>query len=414
MNKNVIVGQSGGPTAAINASLVGVLETAQSLGLGKVYGMLHGIEGLLHGKYVDLGAHLHPGLEMELLKRTPSSYLGSCRYKLPAPGENDEVYRTLFRLLDELAIGYFIYIGGNDSMDTIQKMSAWAEMTGSGIRCVGVPKTIDNDLTRTDHTPGYGSAAKYIATIMKEIIRDSLVYDLKSVTVVEVMGRNAGWLTGAAALAKGLDCEGVDMICLPETPFDMEAFVREVDKLHTKKSNLVIAVSEGVKLADGRYVCELAADEMSTDVFGHKNLTGTAKYLADELKLRLGCKARAIEVNTLQRCSSHIASRTDITESYQAGGAAVAAANAGENGQMVILKRLSTKPYICITDVAPIREIANQEKTVPRAWITDDGFHVTQAFVDYVFPLIQAELTPIYVEGLPQHIFFNSAAFMPL
>ena len=405
--KNVMVGQSGGPTAAINASLVGVYETAMSLGYDTVYGMKYGIEGLLDELYVDLATQIGNGIDMELLKRTPSSFLGSCRYKLPDIGQDDAVYEKLFSILTALDIACFVYIGGNDSMDTISKMSDFAAKTNNPICCIGVPKTIDNDLAITDHTPGFGSAAKYIGTIMKEIIRDSLVYNLKSVTVVEIMGRNAGWLTGAAALAKGPDCEGVDIICLPECVFDLNAFIARVDAIKKNKGNIVVAVSEGIRLADGRYACEEANAAITADVFGHKNLTGTAQYLAAEIKERLGCKTRAIELNTLQRCSAHMASRTDITEAYQAGGAAIAAAQEGRSGEMVVLHRLSTKPYLCITELADIHVIANKEKLVPRNWITPDGFGVTQEFVDYAFPLIQSELTPIYVSGLPRHIFMK-------
>ena len=406
--KNVIVGQSGGPTAVINSSLVGVYETAKSLGVPKVYGMQYGIEGLLDWLVVDLSTQIRSEVEAELLKRTPSSFLGSCRYKLPEIGENDEIYETIFARLAELDIGYFIYIGGNDSMDTIEKMSTYARMTGSDLCCIGVPKTIDNDLAVTDHTPGFGSAAKYIGIVMKEIVRDSLVYNLKSVTVVEIMGRNAGWLTGAAALAKGADCSGADIICLPETPFDLDAFVERVRTLQAKRGNLVIAVSEGIRLADGRYVCELAGEAATHDVFGHKNLTGAGKFLAGVISDRVGCKTRAIELNTLQRCSAHVASRTDITEAYQAGGAAaMAAVRDGESGKMVVLRRLSTRPYLCVTGLADIGEIANQEKLVPREWITEDGFGVTEEFVRYVYPLIQAELTPVYIGGLPRHIALN-------
>ena len=406
--KNVIVGQSGGPTAVINSSLVGVYETAKSLGVPKVYGMQYGIEGLLDWLVVDLSTQIRSEVEAELLKRTPSSFLGSCRYKLPEIGENDEIYETIFARLAELDIGYFIYIGGNDSMDTIEKMSTYARMTGSDLCCIGVPKTIDNDLAVTDHTPGFGSAAKYIGIVMKEIVRDSLVYNLKSVTVVEIMGRNAGWLTGAAALAKGADCSGADIICLPETPFDLDAFVESVRTLQAKRGNLVIAVSEGIRLADGRYVCELAGEAATHDVFGHKNLTGAGKFLAGVISDRVGCKTRAIELNTLQRCSAHVASRTDITEAYQAGGAAaMAAVRDGESGKMVVLRRLSTRPYLCVTGLADIGEIANREKLVPREWITEDGFGVTDEFVRYVYPLIQAELTPVYIGGLPRHIALN-------
>lgn len=404
--KNVIVGQSGGPTSVINASLVGVYDTARALGAKTVYGMQYGVEGLLGGGSVNLADFIRTPMDAEILKRTPASFLGSCRYKLPPVGQNDAVYEKLFSELQKLEVDCVIYIGGNDSMDTIAKLSDWARAAQSPVRCMGVPKTIDNDLPVTDHTPGFGSAAKYIGTIMKEIIRDSLVYDLKSVTLVEIMGRNAGWLTGAAALAEGPDCEGADLLCLPEQPFDLDAFLARVADIQQRKNNVVVAVSEGVRLADGRYVCEIANDAVSSDVFGHKNLSGTARYLAELTAHRLGCKTRAIELNTLQRCSAHTASYTDITEAYNAGGAAITAACEGHSGEMVVLRRLSSKPYVCTTELSDVHRIANLEKLVPRSWISLDGFGVTREFVRYVRPLIQGEMTPIYSNGLPQHLSF--------
>ena len=404
MGKNVIVGQSGGPTAVINSSLAGVYQTAKSLGAGMVYGMQYGIEGLLKAQVIPLDALLKTSMDIELLKRTPASYLGSCRYKLPDADKDPEVYRQLFHTFDRLDIGACFYIGGNDSMDTIAKLSAWGEKAGSPIRFIGVPKTIDNDLELTDHTPGFGSAAKYIATILKEIIRDSTVYDLRSVTVVEIMGRNAGWLTGAACLAAGDDCDGADMVLLPEVPLDPEDFLAKVDELQKNKPSVIIAVSEGVKLADGRYVCELVS-EAKTDAFGHKAaLSGTGRYLADLISHRLGCKARAIEFSTLQRCAAHVASRTDITEAYQAGGAAVKAAFEGQTGKMAAFRRLSETPYQCVVEMVDVQAVANREKAVPRHWITPDGYQVTEDFVRYARPLIQAELTPIYIDGTPRHI----------
>jgi len=404
MGKNVIVGQSGGPTAVINSSLAGVYQTAKSLGAGMVYGMQYGIEGLLKAQVIPLDAVLKTSMDIELLKRTPASYLGSCRYKLPDADKDPEVYEQLFHIFDRLDIGACFYIGGNDSMDTIAKLSAWGEKVGSPIRFIGVPKTIDNDLELTDHTPGFGSAAKYIATILKEIIRDSTVYDLRSVTVVEIMGRNAGWLTGAACLAAGDDCDGADMVLLPEVPLDPESFLAKVDELQKNKPSVIIAVSEGVKLADGRYVCELVS-EAKTDAFGHKAaLSGTGRYLADLISHRLGCKARAIEFSTLQRCAAHVASRTDITEAYQAGGAAVKAAFEGQTGKMAAFRRLSETPYQCVVEMVDVQKVANREKAVPRHWITPDGYHVTEDFVRYARPLIQAELTPIYIDGTPRHI----------
>lgn len=401
---NVIVGQSGGPTAVINSSLAGVYKTARDRGAKKVYGMLHGIQGLLQEKYVDLSEHIKSDLDIDLLKRTPSSFLGSCRFKLPEIKENTEIYDKIFAILDKLEIEYFFYIGGNDSMDTIKKLSDYSILNGSKIRFMGVPKTIDNDLAVTDHTPGFGSAAKYIASITKEVIRDGLVYGTRSVTILEIMGRNAGWLTGAAALAKGEDCEGPDMLFLPEVTFDVDNFMKKVGALQEKRESVVVAVSEGVKVADGRYVCELTDNIDYVDAFGHRQLTGTARYLAEKISREVGCKTRAIEFNSLQRCASHIVGRVDITEAYQVGGAAVKAAFEGETGQMVILKRVSDDPYLCVTELYDVHKIANVEKKVPREWINEEGDFVTPEFVNYVRPLIQAELTPMMVDGLPRHL----------
>ena len=404
MKGNVIVGQSGGPTAVINSSLAGVYKTAKDRGARKVYGMLHGIQGLLEEKYVDLSEHIKSDLDIDLLKRTPSAYLGSCRYKLPEIKVNTDFYDRIFEILDKLEIEYFFYIGGNDSMDTIKKLSDYAILNGSTIKFMGVPKTIDNDLAVTDHTPGYGSAAKYIASITKEVIRDGLVYGTKSVTILEIMGRNAGWLTGAAALAKGEDCEGPDMLFLPEIPFDVDEFMKKVEQLQKEKSSVVVAVSEGVKVADGRYVCELTDNIDYVDAFGHRQLTGTARYLAERISREVGCKTRAIEFNSLQRCASHIVGRVDITEAFQVGGAAVKAAFEGETAKMIILKRISDDPYLCVTDLYDVHKIANVEKKVPREWINEAGDYVTPEFVNYVRPLIQAELTPMMVDGLPRHL----------
>ena len=407
MGHNAIVGQSGGPTSVINSSLAGVLQACQMRGAEHVYGMLHGVQGLLEGKYVDLSEQLGSSLEIELLKRTPSSYLGSCRYKLPDYFKNPEPYERLFALLKKLDIGAFFYIGGNDSMDTICKLHDYARQIGSDICFMGVPKTIDNDLMGTDHTPGYGSAAKYIGVVMKEIIRDATVYGTKYVTIVEVMGRNAGWLTAAAALARGEDCVGVDMICLPEVPFDVDAFLQKVETIQKERASVVIAVSEGVKLADGRYVCELADDVHAVDAFGHKTLTGTARYLANRVARAIDTKTRSIELSTLQRCAAHITSRTDITEAYQVGGAAAKAAFEGESGKMVALRRISNDPYQCITELKDIHEVANLEKKVPLEWINTYHTGMRSPFLTYARPLIQSELTPVFIDGLPRHIYLK-------
>lgn len=407
MKRNVIVGQSGGPTAAINSSLAGVYRTAIDRGANKVYGMLHGIQGLLDEKYIDLSDHIKTKLDVELLKRTPAAFLGSCRFKLPGIHEDKTVYEKIFAILDKLDIEAFIYIGGNDSMDTIKKLSDYAILTGHQTRFIGCPKTIDNDLALTDHTPGYGSAAKYIGTSMKEIIRDGfcLEYPKGLVTIVEIMGRNAGWLTGAAALSKGEDCEGPDLIYLPEIPFDIQDFKARVETLLKKKTSVVVAVSEGIKTSDGKYVCELGNDINFVDAFGHKQLSGTASYLSSFIAGELGCKTRAIEFSTLQRAGSHLASRVDILEAYQVGGAAVKAADEGDSGQMVVLQRISDDPYQCSTAVKDVHKIANDEKVVPREWVNKDGTYVTEEFITYVEPLIQGDVSPVMVDGIPRHLY---------
>lgn len=402
--KNVIVGQSGGPTAVINSNLLGVYKTAKDRGADIVYGMVHGIKGLLDRDMVDLSTQVKNDLDMDLLKRTPSSFLGSCRYKLPDIKGNESTYEEIFKILKEYEIYAFFYIGGNDSMDTIKKLSDYGEKIKSPIRFMGVPKTIDNDLAITDHTPGYGSAAKYIAATTKEIIRDGLVYDYPVVSVIELMGRNAGWLTAATALAAGEDCEGVDMIFLPERIFDLDKFLDKVGELYKQKRSVVIAVSEGVKVADGRYVCELADHVDYVDAFGHKQLAGTARFLAGKVAEKYGVKTRAIELSSLQRCAAHITSRIDVTEAFNTGGSAVKAAFEGMSGQVITLKRVSEDPYMCITESADVHFIANVEKKVPDEWINKDGTNILEPLVHYIRPLIQSEITPLWVDGLPRHL----------
>ena len=405
MGKNAIVGQSGGPTSVINASLAGVFESCKNRGADVVYGMCNGVAGLLEERVVDLSTLLTDDLDIELLKRTPSSFLGSCRYKLPDPDTDSTPFVKLFTLFDKYDICAVFYIGGNDSMDTIAKLSRYGDRVGSSVRFIGVPKTIDNDLCLTDHTPGYGSAAKYIATILKEVIRDSSVYDIRSVTVAEIMGRHAGWLAGAACLAGGDDCEGPDLILLPEVPFDQDKFLAKVDALQRVKPNVIIAASEGVKTADGTYLCDLVSTAGQLDAFGHKAvLSGTSRYLSELIHDKLNCKSRAIEFSTLQRCASHLASRTDVNEAYAVGGAAAAAAFAGESGRMIALERISSYPYQCIAKSVDVQQVANLEKKVPLDWITPDGMQVTAAFEEYARPLILDEVTPVYVNGTPRHI----------
>lgn len=404
--RNIIVGQSGGPTAVINSSLAGVYKTAKERGFHKVYGMLHGIEGFLDEMYVDLSTQIHSDMDIELLKRTPSAFLGSCRFKLPEIHENPEIYEKIFSIMNKLEIEVFIYIGGNDSMDTIKKLSDYAIVKGHEQKFLGVPKTIDNDLALTDHTPGFGSAAKYIAASTKEVIRDAmgLSYKRKMITIMEIMGRNAGWLTGATALAKTEDCCGPDLIYLPEIPFDVDRFLKKCSDLLEKKPSIVIAVSEGIKVSDGRYVCQLAGGSDYVDAFGHRQLAGTAGYLASFLAAKTGCKTRSVELSTLQRSASHMASRVDINEAFTVGGAAVKAADEGDSGRMVVIDRVSDDPYMSAAGIYDVHKIANNEKLVPRSWVNREGNYVTREFIDYVEPLIQGDYQPFMVNGLPQHL----------
>ena len=399
--KNLIVGQSGGPTAAINSSLAGVYVGAKELGIDTVYGMRYGIEGLLKENIINLDDTLESELNVELLKRTPSSYLGSCRYKLPEVKKGDEVYERIFEILDKYNIGVFIYIGGNDSMDTIKKLSDYAKINGSEIRFVGVPKTIDNDLPVTDHTPGFGSAAKYIATSISEIVRDSNVYDLKSVTFVEIMGRNAGWLTAASALAKNKLNDGPDFILLPEIGLDLKKFIKILSDRMQTKGNIVVAVSEGIKDTNGHHISE---DECNVDAFGHKMLSGTAAFLAKKIKTELGVKTRAVEINTLQRAAAHLQSKTDIDEAFNIGFLGAKAGLDGNTGVMMNFERVEDSPYLSIVKKCDINLVANIEKKVPREWISEDGFYVNEHFIQYAKPLIMGELSNIVCDGIQSHI----------
>jgi len=413
MKGNVIVGQSGGPTAVINSSLAGVFKTAMERGYNKVYGMRYGILGFLDEQYVDLSDYIKNELDLELLRKTPSCFLGTCRYKLPGIHEDIEIYEKIFALLDKLNIEVFIYIGGNDSMDTIKKLSDYALLTGATQRFVGCPKTIDNDLAITDHTPGFGSAAKYIATSTKEVIRDAMgfSYKKKNVTIIEIMGRNAGWLVGSSALSRQEECSGPDYIYLPEVTFDIDSFMSNIEETLKKKDVIVIAVSEGIKTADGTYVSEVATGGASTDAFGHIQLTGTAAYLASLVHQKLGIKTRAVELSSLQRSAAHLASKIDVDEAFAVGGATVKAADEGSSGVMVVIERVSDDPYQSTTNVYDVHRIANGEKLVPREWINEAGDYVTKEFVDYVLPLIKGSSPPIMVEGLPRHLVINSQGF---
>ena len=398
---NMLIAHGGGPTPVINSSLLGAVREAKlHPEIETIYGARFGAEGILAGDLLDLGQVDRENLA--LLAKTPASALGSCRRKL-----TDADYPAVLECFKRFNIRYFFYNGGNDSMDTCNKIYQLATQTGYELRVIGIPKTIDNDLAVTDHCPGFGSAAKYAAVSALEIAQDASALPIH-VVVMELMGRNAGWLTAAAALAKSDDCEGVDMICLPEVPFNVERFVEKVRVMQEKKPSIVIAVSEGVKLEDGRYVCELADDVHAVDAFGHKALTGTARYLANVVARNLDTKTRCIELSTLQRCAGHLTSRTDITEAYQVGGAAAKAAFEGVTGQMVALKRISNNPYQCTTELHPISEVANLEKKVPLSWMNNNHTQMTEDFLDYARPLIQAELTPLYIAGLPHHIYMKN------
>lgn len=403
---NIVVGQSGGPTAVINASVAGVYKAAKDMGVAKVYGMVHGIQGFLERNLISLEDYLDNGINIEILKRTPSAFLGTCRYKLPKVEGNESVYEQIFQVMEDYNIEAFFYIGGNDSMDTIKMLSDYAAAHNRKERFVGIPKTVDNDLPITDHCPGYGSAAKYIATSLKEVIRDVQSTGLANPTVllVEIMGRHAGWLAAAAALAKGDDCSGADAIYLPERVFDIDDFVEHIKEVGKTKNTIVIAVSEGIKLSDGRFVCELGGGADTVDVFGHKQLSGCALTLAGIVSARTGFKTRAIELSTLQRAASHMASLTDIDEAMQAGYHGVLAAAEGKTGVMVVMQRISQQPYFCKMDTYDIHNIANGEKSVPLEWITEDGRGLTEEMLQYIRPLIMGEVLPVYVEGLPAHL----------
>ena len=403
----VLVGQSGGPTAAINASLAGVFSTASSLGLD-VIGMRYGIQGLLDGRTVRLSHYLSRPLDAKFLRMTPASWLGSCRYKLPDVEQDDAPYRQLMDIFGELGVGSVLYIGGNDSMDTIHKLSLYGDAVGSPIRFVGVPKTIDNDLVGTDHTPGFGSAAKFIATTMAEVARDSDVYDLKSVTFVEIMGRDAGWLAGSACLAGTSESPCPDLVLLPEAPVTEDQLIERLSMLLGEKNTVVVAVSEGLRRPDGTLMCEQwerAADGSRLDAFGHvASLSDTSRYLASVVRSELGCKTRAVELSTLQRCASHIASATDLDEAFRQGGAGVLAASDGRTGVMCALERMTNHPYVVESVLADVHEVANKARPVPRDWIAEDGMSVTSRFEDYARPLIGGEVSQVYIDGIPRHI----------
>ena len=403
---NAVVGQSGGPTAAINATLSGVirgaLEAKEQGVINTLYGMRNGIEGFLKENFVDLFKAFENVDALKTLEATPAAALGSCRRKLKSHEEDAETYAKILEILKKYDIRYFFYIGGNDSMDTVLKLSRYAASHDYELRVVGVPKTIDNDLMATDHTPGFGSAAKFVATTVKEIVRDVNVYTMNAVTIVEIMGRDAGWLTASAALASIGDL-GPDLVYLPERVFDEDSFVNDVKASLEKHPAVLVAVSEGVRFADGEYV-GAGTQSGAVDVFGHKYLAGTGKVLESIVKNRIGCKVRSVELSLTQRCASHIASLTDINESVMVGKGAVAAATEGRTGVMMTIDRNEGDEYSTSVGCADIAGIANAIKTVPAEYINEEGNGITEAGIAYLKPLIMGELALEYENGLPKHV----------
>jgi 6-phosphofructokinase len=393
-------GQSGGPTSVINASAAGVIQEALKQGcITAVYGAAHGIRGVLDEKFYDMGKE--DPHELDLLKTTPSSALGSVRYKLKDADKDETDYKRLLEVFKKYNIRYFFYNGGNDSMDTCNKISKYMQKSGYECRVMGVPKTIDNDLWGTDHCPGYGSAAKYIATSTMEVYLDARVYDKGMVTVLEIMGRNAGWLTAASALAS---CEGMgpDLIYLPETNFDMEDFLARVENLYKKNGNVLVAASEGIRDKDGKYISEYGADLNYKDSFGHVQLGGLASTLANFAKERTGAKVRGIEFSLLQRCAAHCASKTDVDEAYLAGQLAVRYAVEGKTDYMVAFERGQGPGYKCNIKLLSLEEVANAEKKIPLEWINEKDASLKEPFIQYALPLIAGESRPPFEGGLPR------------
>ncbi|HHW79915.1 MAG TPA: 6-phosphofructokinase [Acholeplasmataceae bacterium] len=394
-----LLGQSGGPTSVINASAAGVFLTAlDNENITAVYGAVHGVKGILNEDFYDMGKEDRK--ELELLKNTPASSIGSVRYKLADPKVDDTDYRRLMEVFKKYNIRYFFYNGGNDSMDTAHKIHEFFAKEGFDCNVIGVPKTIDNDLTGTDHSPGFASAAKYVATTLMELYHDATVYDTPQVTIVEIMGRNAGWLTAASALAQAKG-QGPDLVFLPELPFDIDLFNRRVKEVLEEKGKVIVAISEGVQTKEGKYIPELFK-ELATDSFGHAQLGGTAQVLADEVQKTLNVKVRAIEFSLMQRSAAHLASKIDVEEAFNSGKLAVEAAVRGESGKMVAFKRLSSNPYKMEYVMQDLSVAANTETKVPLEWILPNAEGMTQEFIDYALPLIQGESKAPLEDGLPR------------
>ena len=397
----VLIGQSGGPTSVINASALGCIEAAlKSDVVTRVYGAAHGITGVLDDIIYDMNQE--DPAELARMRFTPSSVLGTCRYKLKDFKVDDTDYKRILEIFKKYDIRYFFYNGGNDSMDTCNKISQFMAQNDYECRVMGIPKTIDNDLALTDHCPGFGSAAKYVATTCMEVYRDAKVYGTGSVTVIEVMGRNAGWLTAASAIAtyKGM---GPDLIYLPEVPFDLDKFIADIERVYNEKGDVLVAVSEGIVDKDGKYISELlASGEKSRDAFGHVQMGGLASNLANYANQKIKAKVRGLEFGIIQRCAAHLASETDVNEAYMAGEAAFKAAESGLTDKMVAFERGTGSEYSCKTVLVPLTEVANFEKKVPREWINEEGNGLLQPFIDYALPLIQGESKVPMEDGLPR------------
>ena len=394
---NIAVAQSGGPTCAINASLVGVFrESLKEPTIDAIFGSINGVEGIIHDHLIDLKTMILTNEDMELLRQTPSTVLGSCRYKLPDWQEDDAVYQQIVHCLKRRQIGAFFYIGGNDSMDTVQKLSSYFREKKLNIKVIGIPKTIDNDLCITDHTPGFGSAAKYVATTMQEIVRDSSVYSMPSITIVEIMGRHAGWLTASSAVLHAYGDPAPHLVYVPESHFSEKKFLRDVEQEMAKHKAVIVAVSEGVAVPEG-------VQSGAVDNFGHKYLSGIGKYLEQLVREKIGCKVRSIELNVMQRCSSHLCSKTDIDESEQIGAAGVQCALNGETGRVMVFRRIHDMPYTVVMEPADASQIANREKFLPREFLTPAGNNISDKAMPYFLPLIQGVLNLQMHGGIPKH-----------
>lgn len=405
---NIVVAQSGGPTCAINASLLGVFRHATKyVEIGNIYGSVNGIEGLVLNNLVDLREVIRDDDDVELIRQTPSTVLGSCRYKLPDPASGDKVYETITNTLRSYDISAFLYIGGNDSMDTVMKLDRYFKANGIDIRAIGIPKTIDNDLPETDHTPGFGSAAKYVATTIQEIVRDSSVYSAPSVTIVEIMGRDTGWLTASSAILRANGEQAPHLIYLPEKPFSIKRFLEDVREAQKENYAVIVAVSEGIELNWSEIGEEFQSGK--TDNFGHKYLAGVGKALEKLVSREMGCKVRSIELNVMQRCSSHLSSKRDIAEAERIGGTAVKAALDGVSGVMMVFRRVANHPYNVRIEYVDVAKVANRVKYFPTEWITENGNDVTDEAVEYCLPLIQGEQNIRIKNGLPQHYILHQA-----